>query len=569
MDRVENDEVKEYIIEFAIEKLEACDLFVQVFGKGFAKKRLDINLDKVYTNEVNEKLGGYYDLKDSSVTICDKKPRERKLTVRDIKNIIFLQEISLHELVHAILRRTRGECKKFKIMRGTGMQEDYADGSEIGRGLNEGLTNWICKMAGLNPRTYIRLTSFVEIIAGEIGEKNVMKLGKGNVKRRAPKLLGMKKAEAMQVIALADSIYNLEDRNRDLEKYIRKIEARLERGRRSLEEWEEYEAFDKEEDEQRKREFEQELEENNGIINTNTAFFLGKVYDKYLLADVELELASGHISLGLMKRMDNFKELAQKCEIYGEFMQFIEEKYDEVSRKFREQIELQARTDFQNGELTCQKIRELESLASREIEYMNPEMLEYIAGVINPNEKEAVVGLLYNLLVEGRIDEARDFRIISLKGDKESIDAYILQGETIATRQTGFYEEGERSGIEDISLEFTLELQENYEQMIEAFTNFADNVLAQNKRTKFEIFERLIVTRDEEGEHYFILENNQVIPATQLTKEPVKPNIAEERNNLPAVRKQGILDRIRRNIRKRLYRNFNETGIHVEDCEIR
>ena len=66
-----------------------------------------------------------------------------------------------------------------------------------------------------------------------------------------------------------------------------------------------------------------------------------------------------------------------------------------------------------------------------------------------------------------------------------------------------------------------------------------------------------------------ILENNQVIPATQLTKEPVKPNIAEERNNLPAVRKQGILDRIRRNIRKRLYRNFNETGIHVEDCEIR
>ena len=33
MDRVENDEVKEYITEFAIEKLEACDVFVQVFGK--------------------------------------------------------------------------------------------------------------------------------------------------------------------------------------------------------------------------------------------------------------------------------------------------------------------------------------------------------------------------------------------------------------------------------------------------------------------------------------------------------------------------------------------------------
>lgn len=568
MEKVENEEVKEYITQFAIDKLEACDLFIEVFGKGFAKKRLDINLDKVYTNEVSEDRGGYYDLGDSSVTICDRKPRERKLSVRDIKNNILLQEVSLHELVHAILRRTRGECKKFKIVRGTGMNEDYPNGSELGRGLNEGLTNWICKMAGVNTSSYKKLTSFIEILAGEIGEKNVMKLGKGNIKKRAPKLLRMKQEETMQAIALADSIYNLEGRNRDLEIYIRKIEARLERGKRSLKEWEEYKEYDKEDDEQIKRECEEEIEENNGFINTNTAFFLGKMYDNYLLADVELELASGHISLELMKRMDNFKELAQKCEIYGEFMQFMEEKYNEVSRKFREQIELQARTYFQNGELTCQKINELEGLASREIKYIEPEILEYIAGIINPNEKKAVAGLLCNLAVEGRLDEARDFRIISLKGDKESIDAYILQGETIATRQTGFYEEGERSGIEDISLEFKLELQENYEQMIEAFTNFTDNVLAQNKRTKFEIFERLIVTRDEDGEHYFILENNQVIPATQITKEPVRPNIAEERDNLPAVRKQSVLETIRRNIRKRLYRNFNETGIHTGNSEI-
>ena len=569
MERVENEEVKEYITQFAIDKLEACDLFVEVFGKGFAKKRLDINLDKVYTNEVSEDRGGYYDLGDSSVTICDSKPRERKLSVRDIKNVISLQEVSLHELVHAILRRTRGECKKFKIVRGTGMNEDYPNGSELGRGLNEGLTNWICKMAGVNTRSYKKLTSFIEILAGEIGEKNVMELGKGNIKKRAPKLLGMKQEEAMQVIALADAICNLEYRNIKLEKYIKKINKRLERGRRSLEEWEEYEAFDKEEDEQRKREFEQELEENNGIINTNTAFFLGKVYDKYLLADVELELASGHISLELMKRMDNFEELAQKCEIDGAFKQFIEEKYNEVSRKFREQVEIQAKTYFQNGELTSQKIRELEGLASRERNFTDPEILEYIAGIINPNEKEAVAGLLCNLAAEGRLDEAGDFRVMSMQGDKERIDAYILQGETIATGQTGLYEEGERSGIEEISLEFTLEMDENYMQTIEAFSNFTDNVLSQNKNTKFEIFERLIVARDEEGEHYFIIENNQVIPATQITKEPVRPNIAEERDNLPAVRKQSMLETIRRNIRKRLYRNFNETGIHTRNSEIR
>ena len=293
------------------------------------------------------------------------------------------------------------------------------------------------------------------------------------------------------------------------------------------------------------------------------------IYDKYLLEDVEDELARNHISFGLMKRLDNLKELAGKYEIDGESMELLEKKYSEVSDKFKEQIELQARTYFQNGELTCQKIRELESLASREIKYMDPEILEYIAGIINPNGKEEVAGLLCNLLAADRLDEAKDFEVIRLQGEKEKIDAYILQGETIATSQTGFYEEGERSGIGDISFEFILGLEESYMEMVEAFANFSDNVLAQNRETKFEIFERLIVTRDEEGEHYFILENNQVIPATQITKEPVRPNIAEERGNPPALQKQSIVERLRRNIRKRLFRNFDEIGIYVESNEAR
>lgn len=551
MDRVENQEVKEYIVGFAADKLEACDLFVEVFGKGSAKKRLDINLDKVYTNEVDEDIGGYYNTLDSSVTICDKKPRERKLSVRDIKNIIYLQEVSLHELVHAILRRTKGECKRYKIKQGTGMKETYQDGSELGRGLNEGLTNWICKKAGINTSTYIKLTSFIEILEGEIGEKNVMKLGKGNIQKRAYRLLHMSKKDTMSVIRLADTVYNLEDRNRRLRKWLRAYEK------------------GKEHDEQTKREYEEEIKENTALIDTTTVSLIGKIYDRYLLEDVENELSEGKISLGLMKRLDNFEELVQKCKIDGTAIDWLEQKYSEVSEKFKDQIKLQANTYFQNGELTIQKIEELERLASRERSFTSPEILEYIAGIINPNEKEEVTGLLCNLAVEGRLEEAGDFRIIRLQGEEERVDAYILQGETIATSETGFYGEEERSGIEDVALEFTLGLEEDYIKMVEAFEEFTDSVLAQNGQTKFEIFGRLIVNRDEQGERYFILENNQVIPAKQITKEPIRPNIAEERNNLPAIQEQSMLERFIRDIRKRLYRNDNEQGIHIADEEVR
>ena len=51
MGKVENNDVRDYIVNYAISTLESCKLFTDTFGKGYVKKRLDINLDKVYTNE--------------------------------------------------------------------------------------------------------------------------------------------------------------------------------------------------------------------------------------------------------------------------------------------------------------------------------------------------------------------------------------------------------------------------------------------------------------------------------------------------------------------------------------
>ena len=145
MNRIENPKVKRYIVNFAVQKLNNCDLFVKVYGKNFARSRLDINLGTVYTNEENDDVKGYYTYEDYSVTICKGEENGSILTPEDIEQTPVCQATSLHELIHAILRRTKLECQLYGIEAGTGIVENYKKGTELGRGLNEGLTNWICR----------------------------------------------------------------------------------------------------------------------------------------------------------------------------------------------------------------------------------------------------------------------------------------------------------------------------------------------------------------------------------------------------------------------------------------
>ena len=70
MGKVENSQVKDYIVAFATEKLNNCKLFVKVYGKKFVEKSLTANLDKVYTNEVRGDVLGYYSPSERNITLC-------------------------------------------------------------------------------------------------------------------------------------------------------------------------------------------------------------------------------------------------------------------------------------------------------------------------------------------------------------------------------------------------------------------------------------------------------------------------------------------------------------------
>ena len=166
--RIENPNIRAYLYKRIPQEFNNNPLFVNVFGKDFARKRLKSNVLAVYTNEQIGRLraNGYQQISDKSIVLCKSGPDGALLTPADIENDPLLKELSLHECIHAILTRTKEECAKLNIVGGTGLLKTFKsieDGKyyEIGRGLNEGYTEWICEKLGHQTYSYDTLTNFV------------------------------------------------------------------------------------------------------------------------------------------------------------------------------------------------------------------------------------------------------------------------------------------------------------------------------------------------------------------------------------------------------------------------
>lgn len=212
-------------------KLEGLDLFTKTFGKKFARRSYDLNVSRVYTNEENPKGSGYYSEEDHSINICASGVNGELLSIEDIENSEALQETTLHESVHGILEKSKKECKKLGIKSGTGMFEKYegkeGKDKELGRGINEGLTNWIVSKTGMRTTGYPELTNIVRQIELAIGPEKTMRLAKGDIRNKIPKLLQMEKDECKEFIAKTDSFYDFKKKIREEERIISEHEKKL------------------------------------------------------------------------------------------------------------------------------------------------------------------------------------------------------------------------------------------------------------------------------------------------------------------------------------------------------
>ena len=70
--KISNPVIRQYIYDFVPEVLNQNPIFVKVFGKNFAKSRIQSEVLIVYTNEDSKKseCAGYHIGKEKSITIC-------------------------------------------------------------------------------------------------------------------------------------------------------------------------------------------------------------------------------------------------------------------------------------------------------------------------------------------------------------------------------------------------------------------------------------------------------------------------------------------------------------------
>ena len=105
---MENQEIRQYLINFAEKTLNKCEAFTKVYGKDFVRKRLEKNLEKVYTDISSSNPNtALYDMENSCITIFSENNLDKLLTVADIENNKKLKHLILHESIHAIFRRTK------------------------------------------------------------------------------------------------------------------------------------------------------------------------------------------------------------------------------------------------------------------------------------------------------------------------------------------------------------------------------------------------------------------------------------------------------------------------------
>lgn len=224
---MENEEIKNYIIQFVEDTLNSCEAFTKVYGKDFVKNRLKLNLDKVIIDvSADNSNTGFYDMDSSNISLFLNNISGQTITIEDIKNNKKLQHSILHESIHAIFKKTREECEHYGIESGTGILEFYENGTELGRGLNEGLTEWICQKAGYGNSAYMSEKNIIRMIELAIGEESVMKLANGHIKDNIANLLQMTEQECVRNLIHIDNINRIE-MNPNLEDYEAKLDRSI------------------------------------------------------------------------------------------------------------------------------------------------------------------------------------------------------------------------------------------------------------------------------------------------------------------------------------------------------
>lgn len=572
--RKENPELKPYIENFLIDTLENCELFVKTYGKGFVKEKLQKNFKKVYTDELNSRAAGQYSLGTSGeITLFSKGFNGNLLTFKDIEEDSNLKVTTLHEGVHAVFNKTPEECEKLGIAYGSGIHCIYhGANNELGRGVNEGYTNWVCEKAGLDPKSYAKFTNMVRMFEMAIGPEKVMQFGKGDIEKNIAPLLDMSSEECAELFSKADSIYDYDDKALDYfeVKTLLSSKIKLKNGMegevpryiiediqklnnndlyRRVSRDPEYKRFaqennlDPELDETKKEYFSKKhdfySEKSNVLLNDVHATIISKYFMKELDAVLEGESCS-------IEQYQKFGRISDLVLIYGErkndVMKSFDEKIETLRTRFLDKTIDDIKKSILDGTISVEQLESYQNVFSKADLKNAMNFEEEVSRLMLPEDAHAYYKLFHTLSYENKLPNLFDYKILKLKtenGKQENLffDAKQENHFSRYTNSSKTFDASDEITETDGIIDITLSNLQSMQEIVNNFLKLKEEIKQKSPNAKIQIVDSIIISNDDTNTpSFYILEGNEfvsaqaieMIPQNRKTKEEISFDTPEE-----------------------------------------
>lgn len=567
MKKTENPEVKDYLIRFMINKTQQCELFTKVFGKDFARKKLATNLQTVYTNEYSRMRGGYHPHNEPSITLCTLDKNETRVSVDSIKTDKQKLTTMIHEAIHAILTKTAEECKKLNIRYATGMLERYEDKTELGRGANEGLTNWICELLGYETATYRYETSFIKQLELAIGKKRILKMGKGNIGKNIPKQLHMSKEKTIALLAQIDEVYNENDKIRQYGEYIYYLEKYAN--------WEELSDEDRQETtdelaklrrlpvikmirdsedyqmilsatenpiEYEREYFEIQIEKVQNQLKKSVANVESTIFDQYFKRKFQTKVLYDDFSTEDFELFKKLSELMstdindEKMRRYSSYQFLLE--FDEVSKKRFKEIRDSVQRCYRCGELTFSNFLKslIETIPIGEDELYT--IISDMAGTLYPEHKRDFSALFLYLIDNRQLYLAKHYSMLYAFKNGKKFPVIMKDGKPLFSSRMCMAKQLQENETSEDFINVTLGFNQEDEKVINDFDNLRNNVLSSDPEAIITIVDTTIFVKYSNNKYkIYVITDNSILPADKVTNIPVQ--FQEDRSIMLAKNKAG------------------------------
>lgn len=529
MERIESPAMKEFLVKFVEDTLSNNELFTDTFGKNFARKRLEINLNKVYTtNEESQKRAGYYNCDTRDITLCRLNEAGEMLSPDDITkdmNSEFSQAILhllLHESVHAVFAHNEMETGIHFVGKG--------DLSEYGRAINEGLTEWITVKAGVDERRigYRTFYGFIKELELALGPEAVMKLcGSKNIKD-VSKILGFRdKGETICFLLYADEIY----KDGEMERNAGIVKSALLNKKPR-------ENFNEEEESEYKNFFEDDLGYSGWLTSSglkdsdeskigyltyvqkdsekdarfNKMLFDSNVFDRYFKEEFEEFAQAETISeeafrrfIEIRKLMGYYPDEKLSNENYNKLYSSVSfiNKFQEIQDKYVEILLEELNEAFDSKRITPElledygeKFRNISLLDENNgLESFNSFVSEKISGKDQDEpETASIKWLLQELERKGELKDFSKYSIsIKDTDDGDLSYIYLKDGKPVFS-QKGI--KGQSFSVKDeipmSAIDFTEEIGEDVQKRVKNFLDFKAQILRINPNAQIIILDREI-----------------------------------------------------------------------------